>query len=367
VSIRSIAILGAGHGGYAAAADLTRRGFEVRLQARNAERLAPIRASGGIEVHGVHEGFVKVDRTTTSVAEAIEGADLVLLPVPGTAFADYAAELAPVHRPDVPIFLCPGHTGGGLHFLHELRRAGYGKPIKTCESVTLAYICRMAGPGTVDIFSYVKELAFAALPGKHAAELYELMKPVYPEITPARDVLETAFANLNAVFHPPGMIMNTGWIEHTQGNFLFYREGITAGVGRVAQAVDEERIAVARALGLEVPTFLEAFYRKGITSRVGFESGSIARACFESEPNRKIKCPSSLDDRYIHEDVGFGLVPFAAFGELAGVRTPAIDALITLADIATGIDYRSTGLTLEKMGLVGRLPTELPALLEEGP
>ncbi|MFI4997139.1 MAG: NAD/NADP octopine/nopaline dehydrogenase family protein, partial [Hyphomicrobiales bacterium] len=330
MSIRSIAILGAGHGGYAAAADLTRRGFEVRLQARNPERLAPIRAAGGIEVHGVHEGFVKLDATTTSVAEAIEGADLVMLPVPGTAFADYAMELARVHEPEIPIFLDPGHTGGGLHFLHELRAAGYSKPVKTCESVTLTYICRMEEKGTVNIYSYVKEVAFAALPGRHAAELYDLMKPVYPELTPARNVLETAFANLNAVFHPPGMLMNTGWIEHTQGGFLFYREGMTEGVGRVAEEVDAERIAVAQALGLEVPTFLEAFYRKGITSKAGFKSGSISRACFESEPNRKIKCPPSLDHRYIHEDVGFGLVPFAAFGQLAGVKTPTIDALITL-------------------------------------
>ena len=47
--IRTIAILGAGHGGYAAAADLTRRGFEVKLHARNPERIAPIQKAGGIE------------------------------------------------------------------------------------------------------------------------------------------------------------------------------------------------------------------------------------------------------------------------------------------------------------------------------
>ena len=39
MTIRTVAVLGAGHGGCAAAADLTRRGFSVRLQARSAERL----------------------------------------------------------------------------------------------------------------------------------------------------------------------------------------------------------------------------------------------------------------------------------------------------------------------------------------
>jgi opine dehydrogenase len=364
--IRTIGVLGAGHGGYAAVADLTRRGFDVRMQARNPERLEPIRVAGGIEVKGVHEGFVPFTAVTTSVAEAIEGADLVMLPVPGTAFADYAAALAQVHKPEVPIFLDPGHTGGGLHFLHALRGAGYDKAVRTCESVTLTYICRMEGPNTVNIYSFVKQLAFAALPGRHLNELYTLMKPVFPEIVPAVNVLETAFANLNAVFHPPGVIMNTGWIEHTSGDFLFYREGITEGVGRVCEKVDEERIAVAKALGVTVPTFMEAFYHKGITSKAGFDSGSISRACQLSEPNRKIKSPPSLNHRYIHEDVGFGLVPFAAFGELTGVRTPAIDALITLSNVATGVDFRKTGLTLDKMGLRGTMPQDLPAFLERG-
>ena len=45
--VKSVAILGAGHGGFAAAADLTSRGYEVRLQARNADRLKDLRARGG--------------------------------------------------------------------------------------------------------------------------------------------------------------------------------------------------------------------------------------------------------------------------------------------------------------------------------
>ena len=44
MDIHKIAIMGAGHGGLAAAADLTKRGFDVRLHARREESLAPIRA-----------------------------------------------------------------------------------------------------------------------------------------------------------------------------------------------------------------------------------------------------------------------------------------------------------------------------------
>jgi opine dehydrogenase len=43
-----------------------------------------------------------------------------------------------------------------------------------------------------------------------------------------------------------------------------------------------------------------------------------------------------------------------------------IDALITLASVATGTDYRSEGLTLEKMGLSGVQPENLPRILRDG-
>ena len=301
--------------------------------------------------------FVPVALMTTDLADAVRGADLIMLVVPSVAHAPYARALAPLIDGSQPIFLNPGHTGGGLHFLHELRRAGYRGPLKSCETVTLTYITRMEGPATVNIYSYTKRLRFAALPGRHAAEMFAVVKPLYPEIVQATSVLETGLGNLNAVFHPPGMLMNAGWLERT--GFLFYREGFTPAVGRVTAAVDAERMAVARALGIPATAFLDLFYEAGLTTKEARDAGDIARACEESAPNRTIKAPPRLDHRYIHEDVGYGLVPMAALGRLAGVATPTMDALVQLASIALGVDYARDGLTLERLGLAGKSPAEL--------
>jgi opine dehydrogenase len=162
------------------------------------------------------------------------------------------------------------------------------------------------------------------------------------------------------------MILNAGWIQRTNGNFLFYKEGVTDAVGRVSQAVDDERMAVANALDVPVRSFLDNFYAAGLTTKEAHDSGSIARACEESEPNKTIKSPPSLDHRYVHEDVGYGLVPFAAFGQLAKVPTPTIDGLIWLSSVATGIDYSKHGLTLGKMGLEGMSITQLKRYIDTG-
>jgi opine dehydrogenase len=365
--IRTIAVLGAGHGGCAAAADLTLRGYTVKLQARREERLRPLREKGGIEIEGgVHNAFVPLAHLTTEVAEAVEGADLIMLAVPSVAHADYARQLAPLLSPDRIVYLNPGHTGGCLHFVHALRGAGYREDVQTCETITLTYICRMQSPAKVRLMSYIRKLGWAAFPGRLADRLFSLVHPIFPETVRFPNVLVTGLSDMNAVFHPPGMLMNAGWIESTGGDFLFYHEGVTESVGRVTAAVDAERMAVAVALGVETRSFLETFHAAGLTTDEALASGNISRACRESGPNKTVRSPSSLDDRYIHEDVGYGLVPYAELGRLAGVPTPTIDAHIHLASLATGIPYRESGLTLEKMGIAGMQPAGLARYVEEG-
>jgi opine dehydrogenase len=366
MAFQKIAVMGAGHGGVAAAADLTLRGFEVRLHARREDSLAPFRAAGGIRVRGVHEGLVPIELMTTNAAEAVAGADLVMLVVPAMAHEFYAAALAPVLRPTLPVFINPGHTGGSLHFVHRLRQAGYGEEVRACETVTLTYICRKEASDTVNIYSYTRNLKFAAFPGRHADALHDGIKALYPEIVAASSVLETALANINAVLHTPAMLMNAGWIEDTGGDFLFYRQGITPAVGRVIAEIDAERMAVAAALNVPSAGTLEFFHRAGLTTDAAAAAGDISRACRESAPNATIKSPPSLDHRYMHEDVGYGLVPFAALGDLAGIETPAIDALVQLCSVLMGIDYAATGLTLANMGLAGIAADDLARFMVEG-
>ena len=178
--------------------------------------------------------------------------------------------------------------------------------------------------------------------------------------------METGFSNINAIMHPAGMLGNTGWIEKTGGDFYYYREGITPTIAAWIEEVDEERLEIVNRLGLNPLRFIDIFYQAGLTSVDARASGSVYRAINESEPNRTIKSPATLDHRYVKEDVGYGLVPMAEIGRLMEAKTPVMDALITLASVALGIDFRSEGLTLEKMGLGGARPEQLEGILKHG-
>ena len=73
-----IAVLGGGHGGYAAAADLTLRGYEVCLFTFSAARVETLHNNDNvISYTGVWgEGSCRVAHVSNSMEEAVSGADL---------------------------------------------------------------------------------------------------------------------------------------------------------------------------------------------------------------------------------------------------------------------------------------------------
>jgi opine dehydrogenase len=367
VEVREVAVLGAGNGGCAAAADLGMRGYGIRLYNRSPERIAPIRERGGVHLTGAAgEGFVPLPIVTTDLAEAVRGADLVMLAVPISTHPFFAAGLASLLEPGQVLFLNPGHMGGGLFMAHELHRLTGRTDVKICETSTLTYGCRMKDATTVNVMATMTNLPFAAFPTSNQAELFELVSALYPDVVPASNVLETGFLDINAVEHPPQIICNAGWLEHTGGDYLFYFEGTTPSVGRVIDVLDRERIAVAAAAGVPTKPFTQVFHEMGYTTAHAAESGSAHLALQESAPNRWVKGPASLDHRYLHEDVGWGLVPWSEMGRAYGVPTPTMDALIVLGGALNGRDYRAEGLTLERLGIARIPPQDLERYLHDG-
>ena len=367
MSIRKIAVLGAGNGGCAAAADLTLRGYEVRLFSRSESTLIPIAKRGGIELlEDGQEKFAAPDFVSRHLPPVVNGADFIIVAAPAVAHEYLAKNLAGCLGEGQRILLNPGHTGGSLHFANLLRKAGSKADLQLCETVTLTYICRMPAAARVEIYRRTAHLRCAAFPGKNTDYLVKETQDVFPNVVAAENVLETGLSNINAIMHPAGMLGNAGWIEKTGGDFLYYREGITPAIAAWIEEVDRERLQIVARLGFKPLSFVDIFHQAGLTLDEAQATGSVYRAINKSEPNKTIKAPKTLDHRYIKEDVGYGLVPMAEIGRLLEVKTPAMDALITLASLATHTDYRKEGLTLEKMGLVAVGVENLSKTLQEG-
>ena len=185
-----------------------------------------------------------------------------------------------------------------------------------------------------------------------------MIEDVYPGMEPAGSVIQTSLQNANPVIHPAVTLANAGRIEDTGGDFLFYEEGVTDSVGRLIESVDQERIAIGARLGVEVLPDPTLGMRQGYMLEDNYGSGYRRAPGFLG-----IGAQPRLDHRYLHEDVGYGLVFMSRLAGQVGVATPTMDAIIHLASVLMDRDYADEALrTPDSLGIGGLSTEQLAAL-----
>lgn len=347
-----VAVLGAGAGGCAAIAQLSLAGHDVSLWSRSIETLQPFLAKGGVGYEGVlGAGLARPKTITGDMAQAVAGAEAILVCLPTFSHAGVARLLAETRvGSGIPVILNPGHTGGALEFATVFRGLHLEAP-PIAEFSTLTYVARKLTGERVTVTGRAKQIRTAALPGGAAA--LAAARALFDSATPVRDVLNADLSNVNMVLHPPGAILGATWIEARKGDFTFYVDGMTPGVGRVMKALDGERRAVARAFGHELPTLISEMQLIGTVEPSVTDPEDFVSAISGGVANRTLKAPGDLTHRYYLEDFGHGLLPFLEFAKVAGVAAPIAASLLHLAGGLTGVDFSVAGRTAERMGIAG--------------
>lgn len=359
-----IAIIGGGNGAITMAAELTLRGWYVRLwefEALRERTLGPIELEGGIHLKGRATGFAKLtrDQLPVDIGDALEGADVVMVIVPAFAHA-LAAEQSAGHLREGQIVVLSPSTGGALEFARVLKERG-APNVPVAEMHSLIYTCRMADPVTADLF-YVKDhMPVGTFPASRSDEVMRRLTPLYPQMAPAANVLETSLNNINPVMHVAPALLNTGRIEFTGGDFFFYRESVTPTVGRVMDEMDEERLSLGRAVGIQ-PYSLIDFMRE----MYKIEGSGSHDLLNRSPAHRSTKAPFGLGHRYITEDIPYGLVPMLELADRLGVPMPVTRQFTELAATLAQTDFFATGRNLERLGLADVPADKLQAYLLEG-
>ncbi len=354
-------VAGAGNGGLAMAGHLGYMGFEVRLYNRTDEHLNAVRWYGGVDLEGEVEGFGPVHTATSSIKTALDGADVVMIVTPSTAHLPLAKAMAPFLRDGQIVVLNPGRTGGALEFREALRSLETGQRPVIVEAQTFIYASRMINRHRGHIFRVKNGVPVSALPSHITPDALGVLGQAFPQFTAGSNVLATSLENIGAIFHPALTLLNAGWIESTQGNFEYYIQGVSPGVAEVLQRVDDERLAVARALGIRTVSAREWLY-------LTYDSpgDTLCEAIKATSGYSGIKAPSTIQHRYVWEDVPMSLVPLASLGQMLGVATPAIDLVIDLAEMMNDADYRSGGRTVKTLGIDGMSVEQIHKLVADG-
>jgi opine dehydrogenase len=300
---------------------------------------------------------------TADLRAAIRDAEVGVVALPTFAHGSIARDLAAAGwLSTLPVVLNPGHTGGALEFSRAWQTAAGGprpaRPVPpVAELSTLTYVARQLAPGSVTVTGRARTVRVASLPGGGAA--VAAARSLFPAATPVPDVIASGLSNVNLVLHPPGAILAAAWVEATGGDFTFYVQAMTPGVGRVLEALDAERLAVARAFGHELPNLIEEMRAIGTVEPQTPADTPFAEAIAAADANRLIRAPGSFDHRYYREDFGHCVLAFTEIARIAGVAVPVAGSLFTIAEHLLGGDLRDRGRTAQAMGIDGLTKAEL--------
>ena len=401
----TIAVLGAGHGGRAVAAFLGAVGYDVNLYNRTPENIAITKQQRGIyltyapeledglfannidrvEVESKHEyslthrerrietdlkqAFGRLNKVSSNIQEVIEGRELLMVTVPATGHRFIANQCAPYLQDGQTVILNPGRCFGAIEFYKIIydyyKEKGKNPPdINMAEAQSFVYTARRLKPRSVRIFGVKNSVDIAALPSHKIKEVINVVGDIYPQFTPEKNVLKTSLGNLGGVFHVPTTVLNANKIYRKE-DFEYYRDGVTEHTAAIIEDVDKERLAIAKAMDVDVVSA-----RWWLYLTYGSEGSDLYESVQNTHAYMGIEGPESVNHRYIWEDVPTSLVPLSSLGKKVGVPTPLIDSFIhqatSLLRKDLNMDFFQRGRTLERLGLADKSVDQIKEFIETG-
>lgn len=336
-----IAVLGGGHGAYAAAADLTEQGHEVRHWRRKADELSPVIQL--IDEKGKRAVEVRAEK---DIGKSVSGTDLILIPGPATAQMDIARAMAPhVHDGQV-VFLPPGTFG-------TYAMAQVVKPkLLWAETGTLPWLARKRGPSEVAITIRAIHLPTGVFPFSKQDQAIETIRKAFPSVHPCGNALSGALMNAGPIIHPPLILMNAGPLE-ARNDYDIHSEGTQPAVRAVIDRLDLERIAVREALGFGAPHYPLKDHYTSDRWMYGDAHKKLQKSGDWREP------VPLREHRYMTEDVVFGLAFLVSVARWARVQAPIAEGLLAIAGTILGKDLMQGERTLRALHLDGLSREEL--------
>lgn len=339
-----IAVISSGNGGQSMAAYFANLGYSVSLYAREQDRVDMFPKDRVFKLRGVVEGDPVVDFISSEMCDVIEDAHLIMVTTPTQYHEVVAHEMADCLEDGQIIVLNPGRTFGTYVFKKTLEDDGCTKDVIIAEAETFVFACRCARTAEPVIHGIKEHVRVAAHNAKDTKDVVDALQKVFPGIMEeAPSTLHTSFSNIGMIFHPLPILLNITRVE-MQEKFLYYRQGITPLVANILERMDNERIEVAWAYGIEVPS---AFDWLGI--HYGAEGETLHERIQNTEAYANIYAPIDIDTRYIYEDMLTGCVPMFYAGQAIGIDTPIIKSAILWASTVYGTDFIQHGRNEDKI------------------
>lgn len=339
-------VIGTGNCARALAAYLSSQNHSVHFLGRSKEKLKFLGDSSLVIAEGKVEGTFPVESSTCDVAEFCANSEVIFVATITSAYAEIATRLAPHLTNKHKIILFSSKLCGTLLFEESIKQAAGVVP-DVIETDALFAARVKEAENSIWIRGFKKWTLFSSRTQSKTKQDAETLKQFFPKLSPATNIIQRGLTDFGAVAHAPIALANMNLISR-QTPFNFYYEGMTEETIRLLEAVEHEFRLIAEAYGselIEMKELLNQYY--------GCDTATLYSA-MTSVPNyRHSQGPSTLQHRFLHEDICSSLVPARQLSSLASVKTPMLDSLVNMVSILTRRDLEKEGRSLEDLGLAG--------------
>jgi len=299
---------------------------------------------------------------TTDPAEALDGVNVILMPVPGFAYESVFNTFKPHLQPGTMICVTPGQGGADW-----VARRSLGKELldqlTLFALIPMPFNCRITEYGhQVHVQAFNSHFLVAATNTAHAEECisigHQLCQVGHEHevtVTSIGHMITASLLPVNPGIHPQrlySMLHHYKEGDVLPTNPLFYEEMTEEAVKLMEQTSDElQEIAKKLTADLNLPfhllTILEA---EQLTwpdgpNKAPMDLLTIFRTSTDYKGFRSPFIPvdngfkPDFSNRYFTEDIPGGLCLYKGVAELLGIATPTIDRLIQWAQAHMGKEY----------------------------
>ncbi|GAA5236153.1 NAD/NADP octopine/nopaline dehydrogenase [Verticiella sediminum] len=338
-----IVVVGAGAIGCATAIHLQAAGHAPMLWSASGRRFGPSPARVALQVRGGRPRAAHLDLTTD--AAAVHAADIIIVCLPGDAYAPVLGRLAP-HWRDGQRVIVSGALSLSPLWLHEQARRR-GQRIAAIGWATTATTAHFLADGSLHM-NPLRERIDVAAAGTDPQTAQTLCASLLGDRFVAADnLLAITLANINPIAHAAEVLPNLSRMDLGERWPLF--GCFTGVVARLAERLDEERLALACAFGFALPTLAQHYARS-----YGLAPDALERMAAGIEARGMGPLgPSRLAHRYVLEDVPYGMVFQEALARSAGVPSPVLSSCIELLSACYTRDFRAEAWLVRELGVDG--------------
>ncbi|MER9776496.1 NAD/NADP octopine/nopaline dehydrogenase family protein [Mesorhizobium sp. M0220] len=353
-----VSILGAGAIAYGLAAYLAQSGHSPTLWSPSGHRTRTLATGELLKATGDIEATVPV-HIAKDCRDAIDHADVVVIALPAYGHKMVMDAAAPHLIDGIPVIISSHCSFSALYLSKRMAERKVSLPIVVWGTTLLTG--RQLGSTEVNVTSIRQKLDVATLPFDALDQGYELCTALFGDRFVKRDgLLAIALSNLNPQNHLGIALLNLTRMEKAEQ----WSQGgnVTPAVGRLIEALDAERLAIAAHFSIAVRTVREHFSLSfhvpmSTVSEMNQEMDRQGRGGFG---------PTTIESRYILEDVPFGLLPTAVLGKISGNPATLHESGISILSAAYGRDLKADNDILPALGIEGMAKADLENLCLNG-